>query len=289
MKRTNTSGWLIMSNARGLSLAAGLAAAFALGFALPAAAQSVTSTVQEDNGATNNATNDPGSTNDGNQDIYTGAGTNHPAVIAVGGGATGTGYDFTGMTLPSSIMALEITLTVINGNSATAQEESDSGGDPGQQTNDANYNELVLYLGGTYDATTGLLTGGEEVTQTGGTPLYLNGLLGESLQSTQSYVANFDATEGAAILAQISNGHLSAFIATLNPDDTSAAQAGTVGDGPAEVFVGNGDSPSDAATTLTLAVPEPGTVNLVLAGGGLLLLAGSVRARRAARSLSLNL
>ena len=141
---------------------------------VPAAATTITSTVEEDNGATTNATDAGNTTPDDNQDVYD-APNNHPGVLTTGGGATGTGYNFSSSySALTQISAISITLTMLNGSSATAAQET-TGGNP-TSIDDYDVNELVLYLGGTYSSVTGL-TGGTEVLQANGTPLYLNGFL----------------------------------------------------------------------------------------------------------------
>ncbi len=271
-------------------LALGLTALLTFEMERSAVAQAVSSTVSEDNGATSNANNDAGSTADGDQDVYSGTDTgtgstvNHPAVIATGGGVTGTGYDFTGQTLPTTVTGLQITLTVTNGNSASAAQE----GLPQGQPDDFDYNFLVLYVGGTYDTTTGLLTGTPvevPVSATSSQPLLLNGFRGSDLVDTQVFTASFTSAVGASILSQFSGGHLTAFIGTTNPNDTSPVSQ--TGDGPNELFVSNdsnGDGTGDATTTLIL-VPEPGTMGLLLAAGCLLLPISRLRSGRKAAAV----
>jgi hypothetical protein len=251
----------------------------------PAAAITLSSTVAEDNGATTNAT-DPGNTSpDPNQDVYISP-NNHPGVLTTGGGATGTGYDFgSSYSALTQISAISITLTMLNGSSATAAQET-AGGNP-TSVDDYDVNQLVLYVGGTFSSVTGL-TGGTEVLQANGTPLYLNGFLTNDAQSTLSFnnIQLSPATGNAIVAAlQASGGFLTAFVGTTNTNDSSPVEgaAGT-GYGPAEIFLGNTGDPTvaNATTTLSLTgVPEPGTTALLLAGGALLLLATGKRSRRA--------
>jgi hypothetical protein len=230
---------------------------------------SVTSTVLEDNGATTNAGDAGNTTPNSNQDAYDGT-LNHPGVLTTGGGASGTGFDFSSsLSSLAQISSISITLTMLNGSSATAAQEV-AGGDTGETIDDYDVNHLVLYLGGTYSQANGL-TGGTEVIQSNGNPLYLNGFLTNYAQSTLTF-SNIllDGPTGTAIASALSTGggRLTAYVGSDNPNDTSVVQglAGT-GYGPAEIFLGN------------LPVPEPGIVTWLLAGG-LLLLGWRARSRR---------
>ena len=250
---------------------------------LRVAAVTISSTVAEDNGATTNATDVGNTTPDQNQDVYDDP-NNHPGVLT-----TGTGYSFgSSYTTLTQITNLSITLTALNGSSASAAQETAAGN--ASTTDDFDYNHLVLYLGGTFNSATGLV-GGTEVLQADGTPLYLNGLLGNDLQSTitLSNVPISMAT-GSAILStlQMNGGVIAAYVGTDNPDDTSPTEGdvpvGAVGNGPAEIFLGNNGDPlvANAMTTLSLSgVPEPGVMTSLLSAGGVLLLVNRARSRRA--------
>jgi hypothetical protein len=201
----------------------------------PAWAQQVSSTVSEDNGATTNNF-------DVNQDVYI-TPANHPAVIT-----SGSGYDFTSQTLPSTISTITITLTVIDGDSGVS---------------DFDFNNLRLYLGGAAtfapNPPTPIGDGKQNiVTYTGGvnTGIVLNGFEGSGLLDTLTFSASVDSTTSLAILAEIAShsGFLPAYLVSTNTaNDTLAA--------PNEMFLGN-DS-QDALTTLTFnavtEVPEPST------------------------------
>ncbi len=264
-------------------VACGLPILLGVSVLCPTSTQAITlsSTVAEDNGATTNAT-DPGNTTpDPNQDVYISP-NNHPGVLTTGGGATGTGYNFSGSYQAlTQISALSITLTMLNGSSATAAQET-AGGNP-TGVNDFDVNHLVLYVGGTFSSVTGL-TGGTEVMQANGSPLYLNGFLTNDAQSTLSFSnIQLSTATGNAIVAalQASGGLLTAFVGTTNTNDSSPIEgdAGT-GYGPAEIFLGNTGDPTvaNATTTLSLTgVPEPGATTWLLSAGALLLLARSVR------------
>ena len=270
-------------------LALGIPALLGASVLLPASSSALTisSTVSEDNGATTNAT-DPGNTTpDFNQDVYTGT-TNHPGVLTTGGGATGTGYNFSSSyTTLTQISAISITLTVLNGSSATAAQET-AGGNP-TTVNDYDVNHLVLYLGGTYSSATGL-TGGTEVMLANNTPLYLNGLLTNDGQSTLTLSnVQINTATGTAILStlQANGGLLAAYVGTTNTTDSSPA-AGTAGtgNGPAELFLGNFGNPTKANAVTTLAlnsVPEPGATTALLGAGAVWLMIRA-RSRRSRRS-----
>ena len=255
-----------------------------------ASATTISSTVAEDNGATTNAT-DPGNTTPNpNQDVYD-APNNHPGVLTTGGGATGTGYNFSSSySSLTQIAAISITLTVLNGSSATAAQETAAGNS--STTNDFDYNHLVLYLGGTYNSATGLTAGVTQVIQANGSPLYLNGLLTNDLQSTLTLSnVQVSTATGSAILAtlQANGGFLAAYVGTTNPNDTSPVE-GTAGQGfgPAEIFFGNTGDPTTANATTMLSlsdVPEPGVTTLLLGAGGALLLFGRARLRRSGPGL----
>ena len=275
---------------------------FSLGFAfstfcmvsallpLHVTAFTISSTVLEDNGATTNAT-DPGNTTpDPNQDVYINP-NNHPGVLTTGGGAVGSGYNFSGSyPMLTGITAISITLTVLNGSSATAAQET-AGGDP-TSVDDYDLNHIVLYLGGTYSSATGL-TGGTEVLQADGTPLYLNGLLTNDAQTTLTLSnVQISTATGNAILAtlQTNGGFIAAYVGTDNTNDSSPVEgAAGVGYGPAELFLGDTGDPTTATATTTLSlsgVPEPGTMAWLLGACPLLLLAGRTRSCRSLSGLA---
>ena len=169
-------------------------------------------------------TNDPGSTMDGNQDVYI-TPDNHPGELIAGGNAPMMGFSFSAdFTSLTQITSLILTLTMIDGDSATAAQE-------GSSMDDFDYNHFVLYLGGTYDAATGILMGGVEVFLADGTtPLYLNGFRGGSPLDTETFTnISISAATSNAILAQLAanNGFLPAFVGTDNTGDSSAGAGET--------------------------------------------------------------
>jgi len=205
--------------------------------AASASATTITSTVNEDNGATTT----PG--HGSNQAIYDFANSlpaNHPAIVAAG-----TGFDFSStFSSLSAINSISFTMTMIDGDSASGNFD---------------FNHLSLFLGGTYNATTGILANGIN------TGIVLNGFRGTGLLDTQTFTANVNSTTGAAILSALSSngGKIQAFVVSDNTNDTGAAAN--------EVFVGN-DAHNAVATLAfsdTAAVPEPATLSLL--GSGFLL------------------
>jgi PEP-CTERM motif len=212
-------------------------------FPVSAWATTISSTVNEDNGAT--ATPNHGA----NQAIYDFSGglpANHPAIVAAG-----TGFDFSStFSSLSAINSITFTMTMIDGDSASGNFD---------------FNHLSLYLGGTYNANTGILANGIN------TGIVLNGFRGNGLLDTLTFTANVNSTTGAAILSALSSGggKIQAYVVSDNSGDTALAAN--------EVFIGN--DAHNAVTTLTLsdvaAVPEPATMSLL--GGGLLLLAPRLR------------
>jgi PEP-CTERM motif-containing protein len=213
-------------------------------------ATTITSTVNEDNRATTNST-------DQNQNVYDFANNlpaNHPAIVAAG-----TGYDFSSSyTSLTSINQITLTLTMFDGNSGTNTS------DP---TN-FDFNHLHFYLGGTYNAQTGLYTGGID------TGIVLNGFRGNAFVDTVTFSLQVNpATTGAAILSalQANSGKIQGYVVSDNPNDTALA--------PNELALTN--DLNNALTTLTFSnVPEPTTTALL---GTSLLLGFSRRLRRLVR------
>jgi len=206
----------------------------------PGAAATITSTVNEDNGAT--ATPGHGA----NQAIYDFANSlpaNHPAIVAAG-----TGFDFSNtFSSLSAIHSISFTMTMIDGNSASA---------------DFDFNHLSLYLGGTYNANTGILANGIN------TGIELNGFRGNGLLDTLTFTANVNSATGTAILSALSSngGKIQGYVVSDSSSDTALAAN--------EVFIGN-DAHNALATLAfsdTAAVPEPATLSLL--GSGLVLTLG---------------
>jgi hypothetical protein len=207
-------------------------------------ATTITSIVNEDNGAT--ATPGHGA----NQAIYDFSGglpADHPAIVAAG-----TGFDFSStFSSLSAINSISFTMTMIDGNSASG---------------DFDFNHLTLYLGGTYNANTGILANGIN------TGILLNGFRGNGLLDTLTFTANVNSTTGAAILSALSSnsGKIQAYVVSDNSNDTALAAN--------EVFVGN-DAKNAVATLAfsdSAAVPEPATLSL-LGSGFVLALAPRLR------------
>ncbi len=207
-------------------------------------ATTITSTVNEDNGATVTPTH---GANQAIYDFASGLPANHPAVVAAG-----TGFDFSStLSSLSAINSITFTMTMIDGDSASGNFD---------------FNHLTLYLGGTYNANTGILASGIN------TGIVLNGFRGNGLLDTLTFTGNVNTTTGAAILSALSSngGKIQAYVVSDNPNDTAAAAN--------EVFVGN-DAHNAVATLAfsdTAAVPEPATVSL-LGSGFLMILAPRLR------------
>jgi hypothetical protein len=215
-------------------------------FLTPGWATTISSIVNEDNGAT--ATPGHGA----NQAIYdfaSGLPANHPAIVAAG-----TGFDFSStFSSLSAINSISFAMTMIDGDSASGNFD---------------FNHLSLYLGGTYNATTGILANGIN------TGIVLNGFRGSGLLDTLTFTTNVSSTTGAAILSALSSsgGKIQAYVVSDNSSDTALAAN--------EVFIGN--DAHNAVATLAFSdvavVPEPATVSLL--GGGLLLLAPRLKRLR---------
>lgn len=149
----------------------------------------------------------------------------------------------------TSISQITLTLTMFDGNSGT------NTGDP----SNFDFNHLHFYLGGTYNATTGLYTGGID------TGIILNGFRAADVDTQTFSLQVNPTTTGASILSalQSGNGFLSGYVVSDNSNDTVLA--------PNEIALAN--DLNNATTTLTFSdVPEPGTSALL--GTGLLLAFG---------------
>ena len=209
-------------NKSSLRLFAVLAAAV-LAFLSPhAQATSISSTILELNGAVTQG--------DGqNQELS----TSDPAELSVA-----PGYDFSAnFSSLTSIMFIQVTLTVQDGNSSATDGEG------------FDFGHLFLGLDGI------------------NTGLALNGFRGDGLEDTLTFSGTVSPAVGAAILASLQDGYLIGSIITNNASDTILS--------PNDLFVGN-DSLT-ATTTLTLSdVPEPTTIALIGAAL-LLVLAPQVR------------
>ena len=217
-----------------LSLAALIVALSSVFVPTPTLATTITSTVNEDNGATTT----PG--HGSNQAIYDFSGSlpaNHPAIVAAG-----TGFDFSStLSSLSAINSITFTMTMIDGDSASGNFD---------------FNHLSLYLGGNYNATTGILANGIP------TGIELNGFRGNGLLDTLTFTGNVSTATGTAILSALSSnsGKIQAYVVSDNANDTALAAN--------EVFIGN-DAHNAVATLAfsdTAAVPEPATLSLLGTG-----------------------
>ena len=188
-------------------------AAAGLAFLSPEAqATSLSSTILELNGAVTQGDNQ-------NQQLS----TSDPAELSVA-----PGYDFSAnFSSLTSIMFIQVTLTLQDGNSSSADGQG------------FDFGHLFLGLDGI------------------NTGLALNGFRGNGLEDTLTFSGTVSPAVGAAILANLQDGFLLGSIITDNAGDTILS--------PNDLFVGN-DSLT-ATTTLTLSdVPEPTTIVLIGAG-----------------------
>lgn len=234
------------SSLRSLFFASTLVITLALASTIATAA-TITSTVNEDNRATTNGV-------DQNQDLYDVL-ANHPAVVTAG-----AGYDFSGSFASlTSINHITLTLTMFDGNSASNTSDPSN----------FDFNHLHFFLGGTFNAATGIYTGGID------TGIVLNGFRGNGFLDTLTFsLALNPATTGAAILSalQASGGILPGYVVTDNPNDTQIAAN--------EVALAN--DLNNATTTLSFSdVPEPTTFALL---GTALLFALAPQVRRFRRN-----
>lgn len=184
----------------------------AVGFSLSAHAASISATVLEQNGNTT-----PG---DGNVHSLTPA---SPAALTA---TNTTGYDFGAQTL-SSVMSIQVTLTLQDGDSASANFD---------------FNHLFLALDGI------------------NTGLALNGFHGSGLQDTLTISGNVSPATGASLLAAFSDHLFVGTIITDNASDTAAPNdifAGNNGLNATTTLVLND----------TALVPEPTSIALLCAGG----------------------
>jgi hypothetical protein len=175
-------------------------------------ATTITSTVLELNGASTEG--------DGNNQLLS---TTDPAKLTEPGGYNFSA-DFSSLT---SVMFIQVTLTLIDGNSSTDPDDFD-------------YNHLFLALDG---INTGLI---------------LNGFRGGGLLDTLTFSGTVDASTGAAIFASLQDGFLLGSIITDNASDTVLS--------PNELFTGNDDADATTTLSISDAVPEPTTVALIGAG-----------------------
>ncbi|MDB6147224.1 MAG: hypothetical protein JWO45_888 [Spartobacteria bacterium] len=146
----------------------------------------------------------------------------------------------------SSITSIQITLTLIDGDTAIGDQTA------GQPDFDRDH----LFLG-----LDGINTG-----------IALNGFHGNALQDTLTISATISQTLSDALIAQFADKQ---FVGTIISDRVNSAVS------PNDMFVGNQNS--NAMTTLTLVgVPEPASVALLTAG---LLLIIAPRVRRFRRNI----
>ena len=178
----------------------------------PAKATSISSTILELNGAVTQGDNQ-------NQELT----TSDPAELSVA-----PGYDFSAnFSSLTSIMFIQVTLTVQDGNSSATDGEG------------FDFGHLFLGLDGI------------------NTGLALNGFRGNGLEDTLTFSGSVSPAIGAAIFTALQDGFLLGSIITDNPGDSILA--------PNDLFIGN--DTLTATTTLTLSdVPEPTTVALIGAG-----------------------
>ncbi len=172
-------------------------------------AATITSTVLELNGASTEG--------DGNNQLLS---TTDPAELTEPGGYNFSA-DFSSLT---SVMFIQVTLTLIDGNSSTDPDDFD-------------YNHLFLALDGI------------------NTGLVLNGFRGGGLLDTLTFSGTVDSSTGAAIFASLQDGFLLGSIITDNANDTVLS--------PNELFTGNDDADATTTLSISDAVPEPTTVALI--------------------------
>jgi hypothetical protein len=187
----------------------------AIAFSWSGYAASISATVLEQNGNTT-----PG---DGNVHSLTPA---SPAALTA---TNTTGYNFGAQTL-SSIMSIQVTLTLQDGDSASGNFD---------------FNHLFLALDGI------------------NTGLALNGFPGSGLQDTLTISGNVTPTIGASLLTAFSDHQFVGTIITNNASDTAAPNDIFAGNNSL-------NATTTLVLNDTAIVPEPTSIALLCAGSGIL-------------------